>query len=37
LVDSTTQALMRFRQGGFVRLPDDYEEESLPQTNREYY
>ena len=24
LVDSTTQALMRFRQGGFVRLPDDY-------------
>ena len=22
LVDSTTQALMRFRQGGFVRLPD---------------
>jgi len=37
LVDSTTQALMRFRQGGFVRLPDDYEEESLPQTHREYY
>ena len=23
LVDSTTQALMRFRQGGFVNLPDD--------------
>ena len=37
LVDSTTQALMRFRQGGFVKLPDDYEEESLPQTHREYY
>jgi len=23
LVDSTTLALMRFRQGGFVRLPSD--------------
>jgi predicted phage terminase large subunit-like protein len=23
LVDSTTQALMRFRQGGFIRLPND--------------
>ena len=23
LVDSTTLALMRFRQGGFIRLPDD--------------
>lgn len=23
LVDSTTQALMRFRQGGFIRLPSD--------------
>ena len=27
LVDSTTQALMRFRQGGFVRLPSDEPEE----------
>ena len=26
LVDSTTQALLRFRQGGFVKLPSDYEE-----------
>jgi hypothetical protein len=24
LVDSTTQALMRFRQGGFVQHPEDY-------------
>ena len=27
LVDSTTMALMRFRQGGFIRLPNDEEEE----------
>ena len=27
LVDSTTQALIRFRKGGFIRLDSDYEEE----------
>ena len=27
LVDSTTMALMRFRQGGFIRLPTDEEDE----------
>jgi predicted phage terminase large subunit-like protein len=27
LVDSTTQALLRFRQGGFVRLPTDIKDE----------
>jgi predicted phage terminase large subunit-like protein len=27
LVDSTTQALMRFRKGGFIRLPTDEPEE----------
>ena len=27
LVDSTTLALMRFRQGGFLRLPSDEPEE----------
>ncbi len=27
LVDSTTLALMRFRQGGFIRLPSDEEED----------
>lgn len=27
LVDSTTMALMRFRQGGFIRLPSDEDEE----------
>ena len=30
LVDSTTQALMRFRQGGFIRLPTD-EQDELPE------
>ena len=29
LVDSTTQALLRFRQGGFLKHPADYEEEPL--------
>jgi phage terminase large subunit-like protein len=27
LVDSTVMALMRFRQGGFIRLPSDYKDE----------
>jgi phage terminase large subunit-like protein len=27
LVDATTLALMRFRQGGFIRLPSDEEDE----------
>ena len=27
LVDSTTLALIRFRQGGFIRLPSDEPEE----------
>jgi predicted phage terminase large subunit-like protein len=29
LVDSTTQALLRFRQGGFIRLPSDEPEEEI--------
>ena len=37
LVDSTTQALMRFRQGGFVQHPEDYEDEPLEERKREYY
>jgi len=37
LVDSTTQAIMRFRQGGFVAHPEDYKEDSLPQVERTYY
>ena len=38
LVDSTTQALLRFRQGGFVKLPSDYEDEELyPKRKISYY
>ena len=37
LVDSMTQAVMRFRQGGFVEHPDDYEDEPLPHQERTYY
>ena len=37
LVDSTTQAIMRFRQGGFVIHPDDYKDEPLARTERTYY
>jgi predicted phage terminase large subunit-like protein len=37
LVDSMTQAVMRFRQGGFLQHPEDAEEEPLPQAKKEYY
>jgi predicted phage terminase large subunit-like protein len=37
LVDSTTQAIMRFRQGGFVAHPEDLKEDSLPRVERTYY
>jgi len=37
LVDSTTQAVMRFRQGGFVSHPEDYKDDVLPRTERTYY
>ena len=37
LVDSSTQALLRFRQGGFVPLYSDEEEESRPPRKAEYY
>ena len=38
-VDSTTQALMRYRQGYFVALKDDYEDEEKEKigNGREYY
>jgi len=36
-VDSTTQALMRFRQGGFVQHPEDYVDEPSEPRKREYY
>jgi len=37
LVDSTTQAIMRFRQGGFVDHPEDALDDPLPQPKKEYY
>jgi len=37
LVDSSTQALLRFRQGGFVRVPSDEEEEEYRARRAEYY
>ena len=37
LVDSTTQALMRFRQGGLISHPEDYKDEVTPRVNRTYY
>ena len=36
-VDSTTQALLRFRQGGFIRLYSDYEEEYEPRSRKRVY
>ena len=38
LVDSSTQALMRFRQGGFIRIESDEEEEEFfPMRKADYY
>lgn len=38
LVDSTVYALMRFRQGGLIRLGTDYEEDYTPRRRKaEYY
>ena len=37
LVDSTTQAIMRFRQGGLINHPEDYRDERLPRRKYKYY
>ena len=37
LADSMTQAILRFRQGGFVIHPDDEKEDKLPRIERTYY
>ena len=37
LVDSMTQAVMRFRQGGLIKHPEDYEEEKKQPRNFDYY
>ena len=37
-VDTVTQACMRFRQGGLIQLPSDYEDEPIDRDQRrEYY
>ena len=37
LVDSMTQAVMRFRQGGLVSHPEDYKDPKSPKVKRQYY
>ena len=37
LVDSTTQAIMRFRQGGLIQHPEDYVDDTTEKTKRNYY
>jgi len=37
LVDSTTQAVMRFRQGGLLGHPEDYKDKPRPMDFKEYY
>ena len=37
LVDSMTQAVMRFRQGGFLQHPEDKKDEKIIKTKRTYY
>ena len=37
LVDSMTQAVMRFRQGGLITHPEDYQEEKSPPRKYSYY
>ncbi len=37
LVDSMTQAVMRFRQGGLIKHPEDYEEEKKQPRKFDYY
>ena len=37
LVDSMTQAVMRFRQGGFIEHPEDYADDPIPKPKKEYY
>ena len=37
LVDSMTQAVMRFRQGGFIDHPEDYKDEPVIRNNKTYY
>jgi len=37
LVDSMTQAVLRFRQGGLIQHPEDYIDDVTPRKKRTYY
>jgi predicted phage terminase large subunit-like protein len=37
LVDSSSQALIRFRQGGFITIESDEKDYDLPRRRVEYY
>jgi len=37
MVDSMTQALLRYRKGGFIRLASDEDDEPSYRTKRAYY
>ena len=37
LVDSMTQALLRYRQGGLLDHPEDYKDEKQPKRKKKYY
>ena len=37
LVDSTTQAIMRFRDGGLITHPDDFQDEPIEKKRYSYY
>jgi len=37
LVDSMTQAVMRFRQGGLIKHPEDYVDPKTSPRKHEYY
>lgn len=36
-VDAVIMAMMRYRQGGFIRLPSDYEDEDVTPMRADYY
>ena len=37
LVDSTTQAILRFREGGFITHPEDYLDDEITPKQYKYY
>jgi predicted phage terminase large subunit-like protein len=37
IVDTTSMAMARFRNGGFIRLPSDEQDEPMYRRRKEYY